>query len=187
MTAYTASVASARAHARSSRCMRCGSVAVPRGTRLTSVKRRSCSLRIGFRDLEGRRNQPQPQDRGGCSRRPQRAGMGTISISVGPARTNGSSAAQKTEHNATDKAALFLLFLCRKEMAALGTSRKAKLPLQSQEPATTRIHRIGRHRQLVYRSHNESCSPKDVGRVTSADGARAVPAGRGSSPPLPGG
>ncbi len=34
---------------------------------------------------------------------------------------------------------------------------------------------------------SESCPPKDVGRVTPADGARAVPAGRGSSPPLPGG
>ncbi len=41
--------------------------------------------------------------------------------------------------------------------------------------------------QLLRNRHSESCLPKDIGRVTPVDGVRAVPAGRGSSPPLPGG
>ncbi len=41
--------------------------------------------------------------------------------------------------------------------------------------------------QVADNRHSESCPAKDVGRVTPVDGAGAVPAGRGSSPPLPGG
>jgi hypothetical protein len=152
MTAYTAIDASVRGRLGFSR-RGCGGRYRPKA-RVTSVVRRP--LRFGdWIPGFGRRRSP-----GLC---PQRSRVFPVLSSPGAPRSRkrGSCGPAQRGHQ---------------ERSTCGGSKNSVLPLAREAKyASDSISR-----QLVYRSHSESCPAKDVGRVTPVDGASAVPAGRGN-------